>query len=396
MMAPPLIQTVLDGGVSLWLDDLGRDRLTSGELQRLIDEWGVTGVTTNPSIFATAITQGAEIYAAALDDAARQSATAEQTVVDLMVEDVREACGHLLEVHRRAEGRDGFVSIEVDPRLARDAEATIAQAQTLWDRIDHPNAMIKIPATVEGLPAITEVLARGINVNVTLIFGLDRYRDVRSAHAHGVRCAIERGRDISRLASVASFFVSRLDTAVDSRIDAELANASMGPERRLVLSTLRGCTAVMNAQQAYADYLEHVNGPEWSLLALQGAIPQRPLWASTGTKDPSFSPVKYVAELVTPGAVNTVPMATLTTLAQLPVSDDADGEAALDALDPGTLAAAAVAGSNVVDDLSLRGLDYAAIVRELEAAGVAAFETAWVTLLDNVEQSLHRRAGFAS
>lgn len=387
-MTPPLVSAIRDRGVSLWLDDLGRERLTSGSLSDLIEGGGITGVTTNPSIFAQAVSRAGVEYAQALTDASRAGSSAEAAVFDLMVEDVTRACTLFAHVHRKAEGRDGYVSLEVDPRLARDTEGTIAQAQELWNRVGQPNVMIKIPATVEGLPAITEVLARGINVNVTLIFSLERYAQVRAAHLAGLRQAYARGVELQSIGSVASFFVSRLDTAVDGLIDAATAH----PTAR----QYRGTLAVLNARAAYADYLAHVTGAEWAEVAGLGAIPQRPLWASTGTKDPAYSPVKYVTELATPGAVNTVPAATLSTLSAWRASNEAVESPDDVAATASTEAEAANAmveplGEGPYDPhgvLAGIGVDYRAVVDQLEAAGVESFVDAWNELLDDVARAM--------
>jgi transaldolase len=391
-MTPPLVAAIRDRGVSLWLDDLGRERLTSGSLRQLIETGGITGVTTNPSIFAQAVVRAEAAYAQALADAVRTGASAETAVFDLMIDDVAEACALLAPTYRKAEGRDGYVSLEVDPRLAHDTASTIDQAQALWDRVGQPNVMIKIPATLEGLPAITEVLARGINVNVTLIFSLERYAQVRSAHLTGLRAALERGHRLESIGSVASFFVSRLDTAVDGLIDSSGAtSAGEG-------ASVRGSAAVMNARAAYADYLAHVTGPDWAEVSARGAIPQRPLWASTGTKDPSYSPMKYVTELVTPGAVNTVPAATFAAVSQwVATVEEAAGEG--DAARPASsehsafdevLSPAPEGPLDPRGTLSRIGIDYDAVVSELEAAGVAAFVDAWNALLDSVETAMQR------
>lgn len=399
MSTPSMIRAVLDSGVSLWLDDLGRERITSGELHRLVDTWGITGVTTNPSIFAAAITNGAAAYSASLDEFADAGDSAEQAVMTMMVDDVRAACDQLADVYQRAEYRDGYVSIEVDPRLAHDSEGTIAHAQELWERVDRPNVMIKIPGTSAGLSAITEVLARGINVNVTLIFGVERYGEVLHAHAQGLRAALERGTEIGRIMSVASVFVSRLDTAVDTRLDHLTHDVTLSDEQRSGLQARRGRAAVLNAQQAYARFREHVVGDEWSLLALQGALPQRPLWASTGTKDPTYSPVKYVTELMTPGAVNTVPFATLNLLAEhhdydltRTLSRDGEPSESAPASEQALTPTSPPAGfDDVATQLRASGLSYPDIIAELETAGVAAFETAWCGLIESVAGLLAER-----
>jgi transaldolase len=348
-------------GVSLWLDDLDRGRLASGNLEQLVGQGLITGVTTNPAIFAKAIRSGGDAYADALAAAAARGLDAEQAVRDLVIDDVRAACDVLAPVHRRTQARDGFVSLEVDPRLAHHTEATMAQAAELWEAVDRPNLMIKIPATKAGLPAISATLSRGINVNVTLIFSLDRYAEVRDAHRAGLEQAHAQGQDLTSLASVASFFVSRLDTAVDAAVGQ---------------APVRGRAAVANARQAYLEHRADIDSPHWNRLAEAGAQPQRPLWASTGTKDPTYSPVKYVAELLTPGAVNTVPEATLRAVTGSPA--DAFPPSGIEAVDPRRLLADAE-------------LNYDEFVETLERDGVSAFIEAWESLLADVDRDLARR-----
>jgi transaldolase len=357
-------RAVQAAGVSLWLDDLDRGRLLSGGLQRMVDDGVISGVTTNPSIFAKAVRNGGDTYAPALTAAAAERLTPERAVRELVVDDVRAACDVLAPVHDRTAALDGFVSLEVDPRLAHDTHATITQARELWSAVDRPNLMIKVPATQAGLPAITAVLADGINVNVTLIFSLDRYADVRQAHRDGLELARANGHDLRTLASVASFFVSRLDAAVDPRVGEH---------------PLRGRSAVANALRAYSDHHADLSLPAWRALADAGAQPQRPLWASTGTKDPSYSPVKYVAELLTPGSVNTVPAATLDEV--LKTGDDvwASMPGLGGAPDPRELLADA-------------GVSYDDVVDVLERDGVDAFIQAWEELLNDVAEQLRQRA----
>lgn len=352
-------------GVSVWLDDLGRHRLDSGSLAGLVAD-GVCGVTTNPSIFAAAVSKGDD-YAAQL--AALRGVRADQALHTLMVADVQRACDVLAGAYAASGAVDGRVSLEVDPRLAHDTEATVAAGARIWTDVARANAMVKIPATRAGLRAITETLAAGISVNVTLIFGIDRYREVQNAWLAGLEAANARGHDLSVVGSVASFFVSRLDTAVDSRLDALAASGDLKGDRH---SQLRGKAAVANARRAYRAFQSLLADPRWKALEAAGAIAQRPLWASTGTKDPTFSPTRYVDELVAPRTVNTLPSATLAAVAasqdEYPVSIGlSDEDAASDA--------ALFAG------LAAAGVDYAQVVADLEDAGVASFIEAWNTLL---------------
>ncbi len=365
------LQDLAASGVSVWLDDLGRDRLTSGGLQQLVSD-GVVGVTTNPSIFASAVSQG-DAYAAQM--AELTDATPADALHALMVTDVRGACDVLSTTFEQSSAVDGRVSFEVDPRLAHDTKSTLAAAGDVWADVDRPNLMVKIPATLEGLPAITAAIAEGISVNVTLIFGVDRYADVQDAWLAGLEDAHAQGHDLSAIGSVASFFVSRLDTAVDRRLDAmaDAGDLDAGTHRRL-----RGRAAVANARRAYRQYQRMLQTPRWLSLAAAGAQPQRPLWASTSTKDPTFSPTRYVDELVAPQTVNTMPAATLDAVADSsaprPVSISITDEA--EAADVGLFA-----------DLAAVGIDYHQVVSDLEEAGVRSFSDAWGTLLELVEQA---------
>ena len=288
-------------GVSIWLDDISRDRLRTGNLADLMTNWEVRGVTSNPTIFAHAISQG-DAYDQQLADLAISGVSPEEASRLITTYDIRWGCDVLRPVYDASEGVDGRVSLEVDPRLARETAKTIAEARTLWWMVDRPNLFIKIPATAQGLPAITACLAEGISVNVTLIFSLERYGQVIDAFMAGLEQAAAAGRDISRLASVASFFVSRVDTEVDSRLD------KIGtPEA----AALRGKAAIANARLAYELYEQRIGTPRWQALLAAGAKVQRPLWASTSTKDPAFEDTMYVVELVAPDTVNTMPEATL-------------------------------------------------------------------------------------
>ncbi|MGN8245638.1 transaldolase [Cellulomonas soli] len=352
-------------GVAVWLDDLSRERLRSGSLAALVDR-GVSGVTTNPTIFAGALAHG-DAYAAQLTELAAAGTDAEQAVFTITTDDVRGAADVLRPVHDATGGVDGRVSIEVDPRLARNTAGTIAAARSLWATVDRPNVLIKIPATREGLPAITAVLAEGISVNVTLIFSLERYRAVLDAFQQGLELAYAAGHDLAPIASVASFFVSRVDVAVDARLDA-----LGGPEA----AALRGTAAIANARLAYEAYARSVAAPRWAALAASGARPQRPLWASTGVKDPAYPDTRYVDELVVAGSVNTMPEATLEAVAD---HGDIHGD---------TVTGTGPAAARVVEQLALLGIDLDAITTTLEHEGVEKFITSWEQLLSTVQAGL--------
>lgn len=352
-------------GVSVWLDDLSRDLVRSGGLQRLVDR-GVVGVTSNPTIFASALAKGS-----AYDDQVAElqvaGADVEDTVTAITTTDVREACDVLAPVYAATGGVDGRVSLEVDPRLAHDTDRTLLQATALHATVDRANVMIKIPATVEGLPAITGTLAGGISVNVTLIFSLDRYRAVLNAWLDGLERAVEAGRDVSTIHSVASFFVSRLDATVDARLD-EIGS----PEAQ----RLRGLAAVANARLAYQAFEEMLSSTRWSDLAAAGAHAQRPLWASTGVKDPAYPDTKYVVDLVAPDTVNTMP---LTTLNAIEDHGEVAGDTVRDTYDD---------ASATLDAIERLGIGYADVVAGLEREGLTKFETSWGELLQTVEQAL--------
>lgn len=358
-------------GVSIWLDDLGRHRLESGELARLITERRVVGVTTNPSIFAAAVGTGdGGDYSEQIDKMTADGATRDQVVRALTVADVVAACDVLAEVHRSTQGRDGRVSLEVDPRLAGDTDATVAEARELWNTVDRPNLMVKIPGTKAGLPAISAALAEGISVNVTLIFGLERYREVIAAWLTGLERADEAGRDLSSISSVASFFISRFDTAVDRRLD------DLDTEEA---AELRGATAIANARLAYQQFQQLLAEPRWQRLADQGARPQRPLWASTSTKDPAYEDTRYVSSLVADQTVNTMPPKTLEA-----VQDHAE-------IDGNTITDETIEhAQSVIDAMGSVGVDYDDVVDQLEREGVAAFEKSWLQLLDSVQAAMDR------
>ncbi|MER6687987.1 transaldolase [Streptomyces minutiscleroticus] len=358
-------------GVSVWLDDLSRRRLTSGDLADLVERGHVVGVTTNPSIFQAAIGSG-EGYEEQLADLAVRGVTVDEAVRMMTTADVRDAADVLRPVYDATGGRDGRVSIEVDPRLANDTEATVAEAKQLAWLVNRPNAMIKIPATEAGLPAITEVVGLGISVNVTLIFSLERYRAVMDAYLAGLEKARERGLDLSSIHSVASFFVSRVDSEIDKRL------AKVGTDEALAL---KGKAALANARLAYEAYEEVFAGERWTALKDAGAHRQRPLWASTGVKDPAYKDTLYVDELVAPGTVNTMPQGTLDAVAD---HGEVTGDTVTGRYEEARADLAAV---------ERLGISYDEVVRQLEDEGVEKFEIAWQDLLEAVATSLRAKGG---
>jgi transaldolase len=362
------LDRLTQAGVAIWLDDLSRERLRTGNLAELVTTRQVVGVTTNPTIFANALAKG-DAYEAQLTELAAKKADVDEAVFAITTDDVRQAADVLRPVYEASACVDGRVSIEVDPRLARDTPATIDAAKALWATVGRPNVFIKIPATVEGLPAITAVLAEGISVNVTLIFSLDRYREVLDAFAAGLEQARAQGHDLAPIGSVASFFVSRVDSAIDPRLDA------LGtPEAH----ALRGAAAIANARLAYGVYDEFVASDRWAALAGDGAQPQRPLWASTGVKDKAYPDTRYVDELVVRGVVNTMPAATLEAVAD-------HGRITGDSVH-GTEAASAA----VITGLARLGIDIDQVTDQLETEGVDKFETSWSELLATVAEGLER------
>ncbi|UAK30316.1 transaldolase [Nocardia asteroides] len=350
-------------GVSAWLDDLSRDRIRSGNLAELIETRSVVGVTTNPTIFQGALSQG-HAYDGQLKELAAQGADADAAIRTITTDDVRAACDVFAPVFEATNGVDGRVSIEVDPRLAFDTDRTVAQAVELWKIVDRPNLFIKIPATEEGLPAITAVIAEGISVNVTLIFSVQRYRAVMGAYLEGVKKAKVAGHDPAKIHSVASFFVSRVDTEIDKRLEA------LGTEEALAL---RGKAGIANAHLAYAEYQDVFDGGKhtstYQTLAASGANRQRPLWASTGVKNPDYADTMYVTELVAPNTVNTLPEKTLEAVADHGVirGDAVSGKAA--------------EATEVFDRLAAVGIDLDDVFAVLEREGVDKFEKSWEELL---------------
>jgi transaldolase len=364
--AHPILGELTAAGVSIWLDDISRERLRTGNLAELIRDWAVSGVTSNPTIFASAVAHG-DAYDKQLADLAVRGVKLEEAARSIATYDIRWGCDVFRPVYDITDGVDGRVSIEVDPRIAKDTAKTIAEARALWWLVDRPNLFIKIPATLEGLPAITAALAEGISVNVTLIFSLERYGQVIDAFMAGLEQALAAGRDISTLASVASFFVSRVDTEVDSRLD------KIGtPEA----AALRGKAAIANARLAYELYEERISTPRWQALREAGAKVQRPLWASTSTKDPAFEDTMYVVELVAPDTVNTMPEATLRATA-----DHAK-------LRGDTIRGTYDESRKIFAELEKLGISYDDVVRVLEDEGVQKFAASWNEFLGTIESNM--------
>jgi transaldolase len=360
------LKALADAGVSIWLDDLSRELLVTGELARLISDFYVVGVTTNPTIFASALAKG-ETYNDQVNELKSRGVSVEEAITTITTTDVRNACDAFTETAAATDGVDGRVSIEVEPGLARDTDGTIHQAKELWELVDRPNALIKIPATKEGLSAIAQTIGAGISVNVTLIFALDRYREVIDAYLTGLEQAAAAGHDLSKIHSVASFFVSRVDSEVDKRLDA------IGTDEA---KALKSKAAIANARLAYALFTEAFGSDRFAKLAEQGARVQRPLWASTGVKDPALPDTLYVSELVVAGTVNTMPRKTLDAFADHGVveGDKVSGTAA-DA-------------QQVMDALAAVGVDFDDVFKVLEDEGVDKFNKSWAELVETVSKAL--------
>jgi transaldolase len=366
-MSDPL-KLLSDEGVAVWLDDMSRERLISGNLKALVRDKHVVGVTTNPTIFHRAIT-GSHVYDEQIANLAALDIPVAEAIRLLTTHDVRNVCDLLRPVYDATDGLDGRVSIEVDPGLADDTRRTAAEAELLWWMVDRPNLMVKIPATEAGLPAITGALAAGISVNVTLIFSVERYEAVMNAYLDGLEQAHAAGRDLAAIGSVASFFVSRVDTHVDARLDKIGTDAALA---------LRGKAAIANARLAYQRFTQVFGSERWERLEALDARPQRPLWASTGVKDPAYDDTRYVVELVAPGTVNTMPEATLRAVADHGVTrgDTIRGEYAN--------------ARQVMDDIEAVGIGMSDVFRALEADGVSHFQASWRELQADVAGALAR------
>jgi transaldolase len=358
-------------GVSVWLDDLSRTRIKSGNLAELVATKSVVGVTTNPSIFQAALSKG-DAYDDQVNELAARGADVDATIRTVTTDDVRDACDILAPQYEASGGVDGRVSIEVDPRLAHDTDKTAAQAVELWKIVDRPNVLIKIPATEAGIPAIAKTIAEGISVNVTLIFSVERYELVMGAFLDGLEQAATAGHDVSKIHSVASFFVSRVDTEIDKRLDA------IGSDEA---KELKGKAALANARLAYAAYQQVFEKDDrFTALAAKGAHAQRPLWASTGVKDPAYPDTLYVGELVAPGTVNTMPEKTMDAFAD-------HGE-----VNTSSIIGQGPASQEVFDKLSAIGIDLTDVFLVLENEGVEKFEASWKELLDATAEQLAEKS----
>ena len=361
------LAALTSAGTSIWLDQIKRALISTGELQRLVAEDSLRGVTSNPTIFNAAIL-GSEDYDDQLAELARAGKDNREIYQELAIRDIQDACDVLRVVYDESGGVDGFVSFEVDPDLAFDTHRTMEQAREYWARVDRPNLMIKIPGTKEGTPAIEEMIYEGRNINVTLLFGVEEYAQVAEAYIRGLERRLADGESVD-VASVASFFVSRVDTEIDKRLDA------IGTDPA---TALKGRAAIANARLAYQAYEEVFSTERWQVLADAGARPQRPLWASTGVKDPAYPDTMYVTELVAPNTVNTMPAKTLDAVA-----------------DHGAIAGDTVRGrydeaTALLDALDAQGIGYAEVVELLEREGVAKFEKSWTELLSTVSDEMAR------
>jgi transaldolase len=363
------LKALSDAGVSIWLDDLSRERIETGNLAELVKSSSVVGVTTNPTIFAGALADG-ERYDAQLGELVAAGRSVDDAIFELTTTDVRDACDVLAEAFRASDGVDGRVSIEVPPGLAFDTGATVEAARKLWAAVDRPNLFIKIPATTEGLPAITEVLGDGISVNVTLIFGLARYDQVMDAYLAGLEKARDNGHALHDIHSVASFFVSRVDTEIDKRLESVGGDAL----------ALRGKAAVANARLAYKAYEEKFAGDRFAALEADGGNTQRPLWASTGVKNPDYDDTLYVSELVVANTVNTMPEKTMQAYADHGTLDG--GDMVRPFYDD---------AQQVMADLADAGVDYDDVIATLEQEGVDKFVASWDELVETVRGQMEKR-----
>jgi len=358
-MAKSRLGELSKAGVSVWIDSLSREMLENGELQALVDKDSVVGVTSNPTIFQKAMAEG-DWYDEQLAEVAKTVDDPTEIFLQLAMEDIRRACDLMRPVWDGGGGQDGYVSLEVDPTLAYDREATFEQARRLWKDVDRPNLLVKIPATRPGLAAIEDCIAKGTSINVTLIFSLERYKAVVEAYIRGIERLVAGGGDPAAVASVASFFVSRVDSEADKRLDAA-GNTKLG-----------GKLAIANARLAYEHYLEAFSGPRWEYLASKGATPQRCLWASTSTKNPSYRDVMYVEELIGPNTVNTMPLETVRAFAD-------HGE-----VKEGSVTRGYNKARKLIEELAAAGVDYDDVTETLEAEGVQKFADSFDELLEGI------------
>jgi transaldolase len=364
MAASDRLQRLHDAGVSIWLDFIEREILRNGDLQRRIDDESLTGMTSNPTIFEKALAEGN-----AYDDQIRTT-SGDFTAVELFeliaTTDVRDACDIFRGVYDKDKGTDGFVSIEVSPSAAHDLLGTISEAQRLWSTVDRPNVMIKVPGTVEGAEATKQLIASGLNVNITLLFSLEAYRRIIEAYMAGLEERVAAGKDIASIASVASFFVSRVDTEVDKRLDA--LNKDASAEKRRQIDALRGKAAIANAKLAYRIFQQEFSSPRWKKLEAKGGTVQRVLWASTSTKNPAYRDVMYVEELIGPHTVNTMPPQTIDAFADHGVVDR-------------TVDKNVDAADRVIADLARLGISIEEVTNKLLVDGIASFQKSYDSLI---------------
>ncbi len=374
VVAKPIFEIENTYGQSIWMDNLSRDLIESGELKALIESRGIVGITSNPAIFEKAIA-GNQIYDKDISAGIRAGKSVIKIYEDLVFADIRNACDILLPVYEKSNGLDGYVSIEVPPTIANDTASTIAEAKRYHSAIGRPNVMIKIPGTPEGLPAVEAVIAEGINVNVTLLFSVQSYVDTAWAYINGLEKFAQAGGDVSKVASVASFFLSRIDTNIDNRLDAKIKEGGNGAK----LISLKGKVAIANAKVAYQQYKEIFGSDRWQALAAKGASVQRLLWASTGTKNPEYSDVMYVDELVGADTVNTLPPSTI--------------EACADHCDPANRIESNLdQAQNIISALADQdvGIDLDAVMDELLEEGIAKFIKPFESLMSSLETKVQQ------
>ncbi len=369
------LTALVDEGQSVWLDNITRDFVRGGELKRLVEEAGLRGLTSNPTIFQKAIAAG-DAYDEQMRELVTEGKDAGEIFEALAVTDIREACDVFRPLYDAEGGADGFVSLEVSPSFARDTEATLEEARRLWRSVDRPNLMIKVPGTDEGAPAVRRLLAEGINVNITLLFSIENHERVMWAYIEALEERLGRGEPVDRLASVASFFISRVDTLVDGLLDEKIERTVDGAEQER-LRGLKGKAAIANAKLAYARFREVFGGERFGELAGRGASVQRPLWGSTSVKDPEYRDVLYVEELIGPDTVNTVPPETFEAFldhgeVRRTVDEDVEG------------------ARRVLDELAAVGIDYGAVTRQLEDEGLRKFADSYDELIEGVEEKRER------
>jgi transaldolase len=378
MAINPLLQKIEEEyGQSIWMDNLNRDLIKSGELKTLIETRGLRGLTSNPSIFEKAIV-GNAIYDADIEAGIKANKSVDEIYESLVFEDIRNACDHFRAIYDETEGLDGYVSIEVPPNIATDGDKTLAEAKRYYKAIDRENVMVKIPGTPQGLEAVEKVIAEGINVNITLLFSVDSYVETAWAYIRGLEARVKAGEDVSKIASVASFFISRIDVKVDEAIDEKLKHVTELPQKAK-LEEIKGKVAIANAKIAYQKYKEIIQSDRWQALAAKGANPQRLLWASTSSKNPNYSDVIYVDELIGPETVNTLPPATI--------------EACADHCDVASRIETDVDEAyHLIENLPEFGIDLDQVMAELLEEGIEKFIQPFESLMSSLETKVKKLA----